>query len=64
MEEQYAVMVLFEDKWLYVTTQGVDMLEELRVQTWSSSQAAEDFADMVRLEGKAEMVKVVAYNGE
>jgi len=56
---KYAVMVWFEDDWMYVT-QG----SGFNVLTFDNSIDAEDLAESWRLTGREEYVKVVPYESQ
>ena len=56
---KYAIMVMFEGDWMYVT---LGSGENIRVRTFDNFIDAEDVAEAWRLSGREQYVKVVPYN--
>ena len=60
---EWAIMVPFEDDYIYVTefAEGMDF-ESPVVKTFSTQEEAEQAADFWRLPGKEDLIKVVEYD--
>ena len=60
---EWAIMVPFEDDYMYVTefAEGMDFSAPV-VKTFSTREEAEQAADFWRLPGKEDLVKVVDYD--
>jgi len=61
---KYAIKVCLDpenDDWLYITERTQNCMD-LRLVLFDDEENAENYAITWRLEGKAEMVKVVEYN--
>ena len=57
---KYAVKVIFDGDWLYVTEHTSSCMNLVPI-IFDNEEAAENFAIIWRLEGKADNVKVVEY---
>ena len=62
---EWAIMVPFEEDYIYVTElkEGMDF-NAPAVKTFSTQEEAEHAADFWRLPGKEELVKVVEYDSD
>jgi len=60
---EWAIMVPFEDDYMYVTqfVEGMDFSAHA-VKTFSTREEAEQAADFWRLPGKEDLIKVVEYD--
>ena len=60
---EWAIMVPFEDDYIYVTefAEGMDFRAPV-VKTFSTQEEAEQAADFWRLPGKEDLIKVVEYD--